>query len=77
MERLQVSLASRCLVADACLWWRTHGERALPDRTWAHFRALVIARYGPILEEGADAPYRDPEIYRDMYHERYYGYVAD
>ncbi|GMN32342.1 hypothetical protein TIFTF001_046589 [Ficus carica] len=40
VERLQVSLASRCLVTDARLWWMTHGERALPDRTWAHFRAL-------------------------------------
>ncbi|GMN35162.1 hypothetical protein TIFTF001_042180 [Ficus carica] len=77
VERLQVSLASRCLVADARLWWMTIGERALQDRTWAHFRALVIARYGPIPEEGADEPYRDPEIYRDMYHERYYGFVAD
>ncbi|GMN70244.1 hypothetical protein TIFTF001_039286 [Ficus carica] len=65
------------LVADARLWWMTLGERALPDRTWAHFRALVIARFGPIPEEGADAPYHDPEIYRDMYHERYYGFVAD
>ncbi|GMN26227.1 hypothetical protein TIFTF001_046037 [Ficus carica] len=55
----------------------TLGERALPDRTWAHFRALVIARFGPIPEEGADAPYHDPEIYQDMYHERYYGFVAD
>nr|GMN28183.1 hypothetical protein TIFTF001_044208 [Ficus carica] len=77
VERLRVSLASRCLIADARLWWMTWGERALPERTWAHFRALVIARYGPIPEEGADEPYRDPEIYRDMYHERFYGLVAD
>ncbi|GMN19730.1 hypothetical protein TIFTF001_042917 [Ficus carica] len=77
VERLQVSLASRCLVADARLWWMTHGERALPDRTWAHFRALVIARYGPIPEEGAGEPYRDPEIYRDMQHRRYQSFVAD
>ncbi|GMN68990.1 hypothetical protein TIFTF001_038039 [Ficus carica] len=77
VERLQVSLASRCLVADARLWWMTWGERALPERTWAHFRTLVIARYGPVPEEGVDEPYRDPEIYRDMYHERYYVFVAD
>ncbi|GMN18932.1 hypothetical protein TIFTF001_042786 [Ficus carica] len=77
VERLQVSLASRCLVAEARLWWMMIGEKVLPYRTWAHFCALVIARFGPIPEEGADAPYRDPEIYRDMYHERYYGFVAD
>ncbi|GMN21019.1 hypothetical protein TIFTF001_050091 [Ficus carica] len=77
VERLQVSLASRCLVADARLWWMTHGERALPDRTWAHFRALVIARYGPIPGEGAGEQYRDPEIYRDMQHRRYQSLVAD
>ncbi|GMN29157.1 hypothetical protein TIFTF001_050580 [Ficus carica] len=77
VERLQVSLASRCLVANARLWWRTHGERALPDHTWAHFRALVIARYGPIPEEGAGEPYRDPEIYRDMQHRRYQSSVAN
>ncbi|GMN31453.1 hypothetical protein TIFTF001_044580 [Ficus carica] len=77
VERLQVSLASRCLVTDARLWWMTHGERVLPDRTWAHFRALVTARYGPILEEGAGDPYRDLEIYRDMQHRRYQSFVAD
>ncbi|GMN37900.1 hypothetical protein TIFTF001_042714 [Ficus carica] len=77
VERLQVSLASRCLVADARLWWMTHGERALPDRTWAYFRALVITRYGPIPEEGAGEPYRDPEIYRYMQHRRYQSFVAD
>jgi hypothetical protein len=76
-EHLQVSLASRSLVADARLWWMTWGERSLPERTWAHFRVLMIARYGPILEEGADEPYRDPEIYRDMYHDRYYEFIAD
>ncbi|GMN34066.1 hypothetical protein TIFTF001_044866 [Ficus carica] len=65
--RLQVSLASRCLAADARLWWMTLGERAMPDRTWAHFRTLVIARFGPIPDEGADGPYRDPEIYRAMH----------
>ncbi|GMN20946.1 hypothetical protein TIFTF001_043206 [Ficus carica] len=74
--RLQVSLASRCFAADARLWWMTLGEREMSSRTWAHFRMIVIARYGPVLDEGADAPYRDPEIYRDMYHERYYGFVT-
>ncbi|GMN19902.1 hypothetical protein TIFTF001_045257 [Ficus carica] len=64
---LQVSLACRCLVADARLWWMTLGERAMPDRTWAHFRTLVIARFGPIPDEGADGQYRDPEIYRAMH----------
>ncbi|GMN64277.1 hypothetical protein TIFTF001_033346 [Ficus carica] len=75
--RLQVSLASRCFAADARLWWMTLGEREMPSRTWVHFRMLVIAHYGPVLDEGADAPYRNPEIYQDMYHERYYGFVAD
>ncbi|GMN65395.1 hypothetical protein TIFTF001_034471 [Ficus carica] len=75
--RLQVSLASRCLVADARLWWMTLGERAMPDRTWVHFRTLVIARFGPVPDEGADEPYRDPEIYRAMHLERYFSYVAD
>nr|GMN68210.1 hypothetical protein TIFTF001_037269 [Ficus carica]GMN68222.1 hypothetical protein TIFTF001_037281 [Ficus carica] len=74
---LQVSLARSCLVADARLWWMTLGERAMPDRTWTHFRALVIARYGPLPEEGADVLYRDPEIYRDMQHTRYQSFVAD
>ncbi|GMN46162.1 hypothetical protein TIFTF001_015344 [Ficus carica] len=74
---LQVSLACRCLVADAILWWMTLGERAMPDRTWAHFRTLVIARFGPIPDEGADGQYRDPEIYRAMHLERYFSYVAD
>ncbi|GMN70260.1 hypothetical protein TIFTF001_039304 [Ficus carica] len=39
---LQVSLASRCLRADARLWWMTLGEQAMPERTWGHFRTLVI-----------------------------------
>ncbi|GMN18760.1 hypothetical protein TIFTF001_046835 [Ficus carica] len=74
---LQVSLASRCLIADARLWWMTFGETALPERTWVHFHALVIARFGPIPEEGADETYRDLEIYRDMQHRRYQSFVAD
>ncbi|GMN49586.1 hypothetical protein TIFTF001_018754 [Ficus carica] len=75
--RLQVSLASRCLIADARLWWMTLGERAMSSRTWAHFRTLVIARYGPLPDKGADVPCRDPEIYRAMYLERYFSYVVD
>ena len=74
--RLQVSLASRCLVSDARFWWMTTRERELPSRTWADFRTLVVARYGPVLDEGAEAPDRDHYIYRDMYHTRYQSYAA-
>ncbi|GMN23497.1 hypothetical protein TIFTF001_045782 [Ficus carica] len=49
----------------------------MPDRSWAHFRTLVVVRFGPVPDEGADTTYRDPEIYRDMYLERYYCYVTD
>ncbi|GMN29788.1 hypothetical protein TIFTF001_047961 [Ficus carica] len=63
---LRVSLASRCLAADARLWWMTIGEGTLPDRTWPHFRTCMINRYGPVPEEGIEEPSRDPEIYRDM-----------
>ncbi|GMN63218.1 hypothetical protein TIFTF001_032304 [Ficus carica] len=49
----------------------------LPERTWGHFRTIVIARYGPIPDAGADAPYRDPEIYQGMHLERYYQFVED
>ncbi|GMN73400.1 hypothetical protein TIFTF001_052171 [Ficus carica] len=63
--------------ADARLWWMTIGDREMPSRTWAHFRTIVIARYGPVPNEGAGVPYRDPEIYRDMHHTRYLSYVAD
>ena len=38
-DRLQVSLASRCLIADSRLWWMTFGEGQMPSRTRAHFRA--------------------------------------
>ncbi|GMN59967.1 hypothetical protein TIFTF001_029055 [Ficus carica] len=71
-----VSLASRCLVADARLWWMTLGEREMPSRTWAHFRTIVIAYFGPVPDEGAGMPYRDPEIYRDMYDARYLSYAV-
>ena len=55
--RLQVSLANRCFAADVRLWWITPGERVMPDRTWAHFRTVVTARYGPVLDEGAEGLY--------------------
>ncbi|GMN21760.1 hypothetical protein TIFTF001_045558 [Ficus carica] len=74
---LRVSLAIRCLAADARLWWMTIGEETLPDRTWPHFRTCMINRYGPVPEEGIEEPYRDPEIYRDMQHERFHVLVAD
>ncbi|GMN24436.1 hypothetical protein TIFTF001_051379 [Ficus carica] len=78
-DRLQVSLASRCLIADARLWWMTYGEQQMPSRTWAHFRAVVLARYGPIPMGGPgdDGQYRDPEIYRDMHYRRYQSFVTD
>ncbi|GMN63002.1 hypothetical protein TIFTF001_032071 [Ficus carica] len=53
------------------------GERAMPGKSWVDFRALIIARYGPVQDEDADIPFRDPEIYHDMYLGRYLGYVAD
>nr|GMN26533.1 hypothetical protein TIFTF001_044011 [Ficus carica] len=52
------------------------GERALPNPTWADFRALMIERYRPAPEEGAAEPYRYPEIYRDMSHARYLSFSA-
>ncbi|GMN25856.1 hypothetical protein TIFTF001_043937 [Ficus carica] len=74
--RLQVSLATRCLVEEARMWWLSIGERALPNPTWADFRAPMIERYRPAPEEGAAKPYRDPEIYRDMRHARYLSFSA-
>ncbi|GMN31508.1 hypothetical protein TIFTF001_050741 [Ficus carica] len=71
---LQVSLASRCLVADARLRWMTLGERAILSRTWAHFRTLVIACFGPVPDEGADESHRDLEIYRAMHLDRYFNF---
>ena len=78
-DRLQVSLAARCLIADARLWWMTYGERQMPSRTWAHFRAVVLARYGPIpaAEPDDDEQYRDPEIYRDRHYRRFQSSVTD
>ncbi|GMN71177.1 hypothetical protein TIFTF001_053359 [Ficus carica] len=33
--------------------------------------------FGPLPDEDADVPYRDPKIYNDMYLGRYLGYAAD
>ncbi|GMN29209.1 hypothetical protein TIFTF001_044328 [Ficus carica] len=52
----------------------TLGERAMPSRSWADFHALMIARYGPLPDEDVNMPYRDHEIYRDMYLGRYLSY---
>ena len=49
----------------------------MPGGTWVDFRALMIARYGPLPDEDAYMPYRDPKIYNDMYLRRYLSYVAD
>ncbi|GMN63687.1 hypothetical protein TIFTF001_032768 [Ficus carica] len=68
---------SRCLAGDARLWWMTLGEPAIPGGSWADFCALIIARYGPLPDEDTNMPYRDPEIYNDMYLGRYLSYVAD
>ena len=76
-DRVQVSLGSRCLRGDARLWWISVGEPQLPSRTWVHFRTLVIARFGPILDYGPGAPQRDPDIYRDMYDTRYHSYTLE
>ncbi|GMN63109.1 hypothetical protein TIFTF001_032195 [Ficus carica] len=75
--RLQVLLATRFLAMDARLWWITIWEPAMPGGTWADFRALITARYGPLPDEDANMPHRDPEIYNDMYLGRYLTYVVD
>ncbi|GMN21828.1 hypothetical protein TIFTF001_051157 [Ficus carica] len=72
-----VSLGSRCLIGDARLWWILVGEPQLPSRTWVHFRTLVTAWFGPILDYGPGAPQRDPDIYRDMYDTRYHSYTLE
>ncbi|GMN21409.1 hypothetical protein TIFTF001_047274 [Ficus carica] len=74
--RLQVPLATRCLTEEARMWWLAVGEQTLPNPTWADFRDLMIEHYLPAPEEGAAGPYRDPEIYRDMRHERYLSFSA-
>ncbi|GMN67657.1 hypothetical protein TIFTF001_036716 [Ficus carica] len=74
---LQVPLASRCLAVDARLWWTSLGESAIPGGSWADFHALIIARYRPLPDEEANMPYRDPDIYNDMYMRRYLNYVVE
>ncbi|GMN74931.1 hypothetical protein TIFTF001_053274 [Ficus carica] len=76
-DHVQVSLGSRCLIGDARLWWILVGEPQLPSRTWVHFRTLVTARFGPILDYGPGASQRDPDIYRDMYDTRYHSYTLE
>ena len=75
--RLQVLLATRCLAVEARMWWITIGEPAMPGDTWADFQALITARYGPLPNEDANMPARDPEIYNDMYLGRFLTYVAE
>ncbi|GMN30294.1 hypothetical protein TIFTF001_044445 [Ficus carica] len=54
--------------------WR---EPAMPGGTSVDFHALITVRYGLPPDEDANMPYRDPEIYNDMYLERFLSYVAD
>ncbi|GMN47675.1 hypothetical protein TIFTF001_016850 [Ficus carica] len=44
---LKVVLASRSLAGNARLWWLTLGLPNIQGVTWADFRALIIACYGP------------------------------
>ncbi|GMN25503.1 hypothetical protein TIFTF001_051444 [Ficus carica] len=74
---LQVLLATRCLAVEARVWWMTEGKPVMPGGTWADFRILITARYGPPPDEDANMPTRDPEIYNDMYLSRFLSYVAD
>ncbi|GMN58705.1 hypothetical protein TIFTF001_027786 [Ficus carica] len=74
---LQVPLASRYIAVDAGLWWMSLGEPVIPEGLWADFRTLIIARYGPLPDKEANMPYRDPDIYNDMYMRRYLNYAAE
>ncbi|GMN62575.1 hypothetical protein TIFTF001_031650 [Ficus carica] len=74
---LQVPLASQSLAVDARLWWMSLGEPAIPGISWADFCVLIIARYGPLPDEEANMPYRDPDIYNDMYMRQYLNYAAE
>ncbi|GMN29339.1 hypothetical protein TIFTF001_046331 [Ficus carica] len=49
----------------------------MPGGTWVDSCTLITVRYGLPLDEDANMPYRDPEIYNDMYLERFLSYVAD
>ncbi|GMN19654.1 hypothetical protein TIFTF001_042902 [Ficus carica] len=70
-DYLEIMLAAKCLYGDARLWWIDIGERQVPSRTWAEFRAVMLERYGPLPPRDEGAPARDPDIYRDMRHTRY------
>ena len=74
---LQVLLPSRCLQGDVRLWWMAQEDPAIHGIPWADFRAYTIARYGPLPGEGANAPYRDPDIYGDMYRRRYLNFTSE
>ncbi|GMN66097.1 hypothetical protein TIFTF001_035164 [Ficus carica] len=76
-SRLHVLLATRCLAVDARIWLITIGEPAMLGGTWADFRALITTCYGPLPDEDASMPYRDPEFCNDMYLGRYLSYVVD
>ncbi|GMN32795.1 hypothetical protein TIFTF001_049804 [Ficus carica] len=69
-DYLEIMLAAKCLYGDARLWWIDIGERQVPSRTWAQFRAVMLERYGPLPPRDEGAPARDPDIYRDMRHTR-------
>ncbi|GMN48242.1 hypothetical protein TIFTF001_017410 [Ficus carica] len=73
----QIVLASRCLAGNARLWWLTLGLPDVQGLAWADFYAFILARFGPLPDEGANRPYRDPEIYNDMYRRRYLNYFAE
>ncbi|GMN27887.1 hypothetical protein TIFTF001_046185 [Ficus carica] len=68
----QPMLGSRCTIMVDDAWGASDARSHL-----GAFSHLVIARFGPVPDEGADEPYRDPEIYRAMHLERYFSYVAD
>ncbi|GMN68258.1 hypothetical protein TIFTF001_037315 [Ficus carica] len=68
--RKTVSLAG-CLY-DMELIFR---EPAIPGGSWADFHVLIIACYGPLLDKEANMPYRDPEIYNDIFQDAMLPYI--
>ncbi|GMN58252.1 hypothetical protein TIFTF001_027357 [Ficus carica] len=70
--------ADSCLPVSqyACQRHR-HWEPAMSRGTWVDFRALITVRYGLPPDGDANMPYRDPEIFNDMYLERFLSYVVD
>ncbi|GMN47587.1 hypothetical protein TIFTF001_016764 [Ficus carica] len=73
---LQVMLASRRLIEEACAWWLSIGDPKVPKNVWTNFKALITLRYGSLPGEGLHMHYYDPEIYHDMYMSRYVSYLA-